>query len=58
MPDQPWYAEQIKQSKARIVGDIAQARWAAEHVISLPIFPDMTDAMIEQVIGAVRKALN
>lgn len=58
MPDQPWYAEQIKKGNARIVGDIAQARWAAEHVISLPIFPDMTDAMIEQVIGAVRKALN
>lgn len=58
MPDQPWYKEQVQKGQGRIVGDLSFARQAAEQVISLPIFPDMTDAMIEHVIQSVRKALN
>jgi len=54
MPDQPWY----KQNANKCVGDLQHARWAAEHVISLPMYPDMDDKtqnyIIEQVLKAVK----
>lgn len=54
MPEQPWY----KQNANRCVGDLQNARWAADHVISLPMYPDMDtktqDYIIEQVMKAVK----
>lgn len=53
MPDQPWY----KQNTADPQASLTQARWAADHVISLPLFPDMTESMQDHVIASVLKAL-
>ena len=53
MPDQPWY----KENTTRVVGDIKNARWAAEHVISIPMFPDMDDKTQEYIIEHTLKAL-
>lgn len=53
MPDQPWYKAQLKGTE----GDWSVSRWAADHVISLPIFPDMTEETQSKVIEAVLTAL-
>lgn len=53
MPDQPWYKEHTADPKAQI----PVSRQAANHVISLPLFPDMTSEMQDRVIEAVVKAL-
>ncbi len=53
MPDQPWYKEHTADPKA----DLSHARWAAEHVISLPLYPDMTDDIQDRVIESVLKAM-
>ena len=37
---------------------LPQAEWLAEHVISLPMHPYLTDAMQDLVIGTVRDALS
>lgn len=53
MPDQPWY-------KANAPGrpmDWSISRWAAEHVISLPIYPDMPADIQDRIIDAVKKSL-
>lgn len=53
MPDQPWY-------KANAPGhnqDYPVGRWAAEHVISLPMYPDMDEVTQNKIIVAVRAAL-
>jgi UDP-2-acetamido-2-deoxy-ribo-hexuluronate aminotransferase len=50
MPDQPAYKDHC------ITHDISNARAAAEHVVSLPMFPDMTDATQSQIIEAVLSA--
>ena len=55
MPDQPWYKAQLE--KAHVTGDWTKARWAADHVISLPMFPDMDSKTQDQIIEAVIKAL-
>lgn len=52
MPDQPWY----KENTANPNQELPLARQAAEHVISIPIFPDMTDAIQDKIIAAVRGA--
>lgn len=52
MPDQPWYAKNTPQRH-----DITHARWAAQHVISLPMFPDMTAEQQVKVIAAVKTAV-
>ncbi len=52
MPDQPWYAKNTPQRH-----DITHARWAAQHVISLPMFPDMTAEQQAKVISAVKTAV-
>jgi UDP-2-acetamido-2-deoxy-ribo-hexuluronate aminotransferase len=48
MPDQPAYKENGR------IHDISNARQAAEHVVSLPMYPDMSPEVQEQVIKAVR----
>lgn len=53
MPDQPWYKEHTADAKA----DLTHARWAAEHVISLPLYPDMTSDIQDRVIEVVLKAM-
>lgn len=53
MPDQPWYKEHTANPNA----ELAKARWAAEHVISLPMYPDMDDKTQTTIIEAVKKAL-
>lgn len=53
MPDQPWYSKNISQKSV----DFTNSRWAAEHVISLPMFPDMNDDVQNKVIDGVKKAL-
>ncbi len=52
MPDQPWY-----KTHTPIKHDISISRWAADHVISLPMFPDMDDRTQDQVIDAVKKSI-
>jgi UDP-2-acetamido-2-deoxy-ribo-hexuluronate aminotransferase len=52
MPDQPWYKENTKCQH-----DITHSRWAANHVISLPMYPDMDDKTQDIVIDAVKKAV-
>jgi len=52
MADQPWYAKNTPQRH-----DITHSRWAAQHVISLPMFPDMTAEQQSQVIAAVKTAV-
>jgi UDP-2-acetamido-2-deoxy-ribo-hexuluronate aminotransferase len=53
MPDQPWY----KKNANKCVGDLQNARWAAEHVISLPMYPDMDDKTQTYIIETVLKAV-
>ncbi len=55
MPDQPWYKTLLE--KTHTPGDWTNARWAADHVISLPIYPDMDAKTQDQIIEAVFKAL-
>ncbi len=52
MPDQPWYKE---NTTCRF--DISNSRWAASHVISLPMFPDMNQEQMNQVISATKTAV-
>lgn len=54
MPDQPWYKEHTADPKA----ELSVARWAAEHVISLPMFPDMDKTTQDKVIASVLKAMS
>lgn len=53
MPDQPWY----KENTTRVIGDLKNARWAADHVISIPMFPDMDDKTQNYIIENTLKAL-
>ena len=52
MPDQPWYATYHPRP-----GDWGRARWAADHVISLPMYPDLKIDLQKKVIEAVRQSL-
>lgn len=52
MPDQPWYKEHTADPKA----ELPIARWAAEHVISLPMYPDMDKTTQDKIIDAVKGA--
>ena len=52
MPDQPWYKENTADPKQ----ELPVSRWAAANVISLPIYPDMTNEVQDQVIKAVKGA--
>lgn len=52
MPDQPYY----KEHTANPHQELPVARWAAEHVISLPMFPDMDNATQDKIIAAVKAA--
>jgi UDP-2-acetamido-2-deoxy-ribo-hexuluronate aminotransferase len=53
MPDQPWY----KQNANKCIGDLQNARWAADHVISLPMYPDMDENNQNYIIEQVLKAM-
>jgi UDP-2-acetamido-2-deoxy-ribo-hexuluronate aminotransferase len=53
MPEQPWY----KENANKCVGDLTHARWAAAHVISLPMYPDMVEKNQDYIIEQVLKAL-
>lgn len=52
MPDQPWY-----QKNTPATHDISISRWAASHVVSLPMFPDMDHKTQDIVIDAVKKSV-
>ncbi|WP_413291586.1 DegT/DnrJ/EryC1/StrS family aminotransferase [Bdellovibrio sp. HCB337] len=52
MPDQPWYKENTPCTH-----DISKARHAADHVISLPMYPDMDTATQDKIIAAVISAM-
>lgn len=52
MPDQPWYKENTP-----VTFDISHSRWAASHVISLPMFPDMTEQQLKIIVDAVKKSV-
>jgi UDP-2-acetamido-2-deoxy-ribo-hexuluronate aminotransferase len=52
MPDQPWYKQHTAAKH-----DISISRWAANHVISLPMYPDMDDKTQDIVIDAVKKSI-
>ncbi len=49
IPDQPWYAEHAPAAPAAI----PHARWAANSVISLPLYPDMTEDVQKRIIEGV-----
>lgn len=53
MPEQPWY----KKNASKCIGDLQHARYAADHVISLPMYPDMDPKNQDYVIEQVKKAL-
>lgn len=53
MPDQPWYKEHTSQK-----GDWTHSRHAAEHVVSLPMYPDMDRATQDKVIESVIKVMS
>ncbi len=53
MPEQPWYQGQTQQNAS----EFPHAKWAADHVISLPMFPDMKEEMQDYIIQHVLKAL-
>jgi UDP-2-acetamido-2-deoxy-ribo-hexuluronate aminotransferase len=53
MADQPWY----KEHTAGATAHIPNARWAADHVVSLPMYPDMDHATQDRVIEAVLSAM-
>lgn len=53
MPDQPWYKANYKGPKQ----DWSVGRWAADHVISLPMYPDLDDATQDRVIQAVKESV-
>lgn len=53
MPDQPWY----KAHANKCVGDLQHSRWAADHVISIPMYPDMKTSDQDYVIEQIKKAL-
>ena len=53
MADQPWYKQHAGGAQAQI----PVARWAADNVISLPLYPDMDTATQDRVIEAVLTAL-
>ena len=52
MPDQPWY-----KNNTEINHDISISRWAANHVVSLPMYPDMDEKTQDIVISAVKKSV-
>jgi UDP-2-acetamido-2-deoxy-ribo-hexuluronate aminotransferase len=52
MPDQPWY-----KKNTPLRHDITHSRWAAQHVVSLPMYPDMDMATQLVVINAVKTAV-
>ncbi len=52
MPDQPWYSKNTPQRH-----EISHSRWAAQHVISLPMFPDMNSEIQQKIIDAVLVAV-
>ncbi len=52
MPDQPWY-----KNNTKINHDISISRWAANHVVSLPMYPDMDEKTQDIVISAVKKSV-
>ncbi|MFN3697682.1 MAG: DegT/DnrJ/EryC1/StrS family aminotransferase [Pseudobdellovibrio sp.] len=52
MADQPWYSQHTPQRH-----DITHSRWAAQHVISLPMFPDMNQETQQKVVEAVKTAV-
>lgn len=54
MPDQPWYKEHAAKSS----GNLKISRWAADHVISIPMYPDMDETTQDRVITAIHKALS
>jgi UDP-2-acetamido-2-deoxy-ribo-hexuluronate aminotransferase len=58
MPEQPWYKEQLQKSGVSASAqDWPKSRFAADHVISLPMFPDMNEATQDKVIKAVMESL-
>ena len=52
MPDQPWYSKNTPMPS-----DITHARWAAAHVVSLPMFPDMDATTHQKIVEAVRTSV-
>ena len=52
MADQPWYKKNVACTH-----DISVSRWAAEHVVSIPLYPDMDQKTQNIVIDAVKKAV-
>lgn len=54
MPDQPWY----KEHAGYCSGEMTHSRKAADHVVSLPLYPDMDEKtqnyVIETVIAAIK----
>lgn len=52
MPEQPWYKANLKSP----AHDWTHSKWAADHVISLPMYPDMDESIQDRIIQATLKA--
>lgn len=52
MADQPWY-----KNKYPSLHSIENSRWAAKHVLSLPMYPDMDEKTQDVVLSAVKNSL-
>jgi len=59
MPEQPWYKEQLQKAGVSVaMTEWPKARFAADHVISLPMFPDMDEPTQDKVIEAVLESVS
>lgn len=59
IPDQPWYQQKLQEDakNGTPTFDWSHARNAAKRVVSIPIYPDMTDEIQERVVAAVLSSL-
>lgn len=53
MPDQPWYKENLAPK-----GSWPHSQKAADHVVSLPMYPDMDRATQDKIIDSVIKVMS
>jgi len=54
IPEHPYYREKYGYQK----GSLPNAEYASDRVLSIPLFPSMTDAEVESVIRALQKVIN
>ena len=51
------HLEGVYKSSAHKIGDSPKSEWAQEQVLSLPIYPELTEGQLEEVVNEVKKSL-